>query len=105
MTSTGMDVDADDIAADAALVAAARRRVRRMLVADRGSGLLAGGSFLVAAAECVFRLVHHFVGTHALDELSVHAPYYALFVVGPIANVIEIARTSAKKPAPSPVTG
>ena len=53
MTSTGMGVDADAIAADAALVAAARRRVRRMLVADRGSGLLAGGSFLVAAAAWI----------------------------------------------------
>ena len=35
---------------------------------------------LVAAVEAVFRLLHW-----------VHAPYYALFVVGPTANFIEIA--------------
>jgi enediyne biosynthesis protein E5 len=35
---------------------------------------------LVAAVEAVFRLMQW-----------VHAPYYALFLVGPIANLIEIA--------------
>ncbi len=39
-------------------------------------------AFLVAAVECVFRLLQW-----------VHAPYYALFVVGPTANLIEIAVT------------
>jgi enediyne biosynthesis protein E5 len=34
---------------------------------------------LVAAAECVLRLAQ-----------NIHAPYYALFIVGPIANLIEI---------------
>jgi enediyne biosynthesis protein E5 len=42
----------------------------------RGQILVA---FLVAAAEAVFRLLEF-----------VHAPYYALFVVGPAANLIEI---------------
>jgi hypothetical protein len=29
----------------------------------------------------------------------VHAPYYALFIVGPTANLIEIALTKRKKAA------
>jgi Na+-translocating ferredoxin:NAD+ oxidoreductase RnfD subunit len=37
-------------------------------------------AFLVAAVEAMFRLMQF-----------VHAPYYALFVVGPTANLIEIA--------------
>jgi Na+-transporting NADH:ubiquinone oxidoreductase subunit NqrB len=37
-------------------------------------------AFLVAFAEAVFRLLQF-----------VHAPYYALFVVGPAANLVEIA--------------
>ena len=37
-------------------------------------------AFLVAAVEAVFRLLEF-----------VHSPYYALFVVGPAANLIEIA--------------
>jgi len=53
----------------------------------RGQVLVA---FLVAAAEAVFRLLQF-----------VHAPYYALFVVGPAANLIEIfqARRRARGPA------
>jgi hypothetical protein len=39
-------------------------------------------AFAVAAVEAVFRLMQF-----------VHAPYYALFVVGPTANLIEIALT------------
>ena len=39
-------------------------------------------AFLVAAVEAGFRLMEF-----------VHAPYYALFVVGPTANLIEIALT------------
>jgi Na+-translocating ferredoxin:NAD+ oxidoreductase RnfD subunit len=38
-------------------------------------------AFLVAAVEAVLRLLEF-----------VHAPYYALFLVGPTANLIEIAR-------------
>jgi Na+-translocating ferredoxin:NAD+ oxidoreductase RnfD subunit len=37
-------------------------------------------AFLVAAVEAMFRLMEF-----------VHAPYYALFVVGPVTNLIEIA--------------
>jgi Na+-translocating ferredoxin:NAD+ oxidoreductase RnfD subunit len=44
----------------------------------RGQVLVA---FLVAAAEAVLRLLEF-----------VHAPYYALFLVGPAANLVEIAR-------------
>ena len=39
-------------------------------------------AFLVAATEAVFRLMQW-----------VHAPYYALFIVGPVANLIELALT------------
>jgi enediyne biosynthesis protein E5 len=39
-------------------------------------------AFLVAVVEALFRLLQW-----------VHAPYYALFVVGPVANLIEIAAT------------
>lgn len=48
-------------------------------------------AFAIAAAECVLRVFH-----------NIHAPYYALFLVGPIANVIEIARTKKAAPAPRP---
>jgi hypothetical protein len=41
-------------------------------------------AFLVAAVEAALRLMQF-----------VHAPYYALFIVGPIANLIEIALTRA----------
>jgi hypothetical protein len=44
----------------------------------RGQVLVA---FLVAAAEAVLRLLEF-----------VHAPHYALFLVGPAANLVEIAR-------------
>ena len=42
-------------------------------------------AFLVAAVEAIFRLLEF-----------VHAPFYALFVVGPIANLIEIALTKRR---------
>lgn len=53
-------------------------------------------AFLVAAVEAVFRLME-----------AVHAPYYALFIVGPAANLVEIAlarraaRASAHRPVPA----
>jgi hypothetical protein len=50
-------------------------------------------AFCIAAVECVFRIAG-----------NVHAPYFALFIVGPIANLIEIAwlskREAARKIAP-----
>ena len=42
-------------------------------------------AFLVAAVEAIFRLLEF-----------VHAPFYALFVVGPIANLVEIALTNKR---------
>ena len=36
-------------------------------------------AFLIATAECILRLLG-----------NVHAPYYALFLVGPVANLLEI---------------
>ncbi len=43
-------------------------------------------AFLVAAAEAAMRLMQF-----------IHAPYYALFIVGPIANLIEIASDRKKR--------
>jgi Na+-transporting NADH:ubiquinone oxidoreductase subunit NqrB len=43
-------------------------------------------TFLIALVEAILRLFH-----------NVHAPYYALFIVGPIANLVEI-RWAARKP-------
>lgn len=48
----------------------------------------------VAAMECILRLMG-----------NVHAPYYALFLVGPAANMLEIWRThrqSTRPPSPHP---
>jgi Na+-translocating ferredoxin:NAD+ oxidoreductase RnfD subunit len=42
--------------------------------------------FFVALAESLMRLMQF-----------VHAPYYALFIVGPVANLIEIARDRRKR--------
>ena len=44
-------------------------------------------AFLVAVAEMVLRLAH-----------NIHAPYYALTIVGPAAMAIEIWRSSNKQP-------
>ena len=48
-------------------------------------------AFLIAALEAIFRLMQF-----------VHAPFYALFIVGPIANLIEIALTRRKAAPPRP---
>jgi Na+-transporting NADH:ubiquinone oxidoreductase subunit NqrB len=62
----------------------------------RGQILVA---FCVAAMECVLRLLHDMpfnvsdAGMRAfIQNLSIHAPYFALFIVGPIANVLDIWR-------------
>jgi enediyne biosynthesis protein E5 len=47
-------------------------------------------AFMVAAAEAGFRLLEF-----------VHAPYYALFVVGPTANLIEIVLAGKAAPTPA----
>ena len=48
-------------------------------------------AFCVALAECLFRLAG-----------NVHAPYFALFTVGPIANLIEIYYTKMRAPKTDP---
>ncbi len=53
----------------------------------RGQCLVA---FLVAAVEAGFRLLQF-----------VHAPYYALFIVGPTANLVEIAMDRRRRTAPA----
>ncbi len=50
----------------------------------RGQCLVA---FLVAVVEAVFRLLQF-----------VHAPYYSLFIVGPVANLVEIAMQRRRRP-------
>jgi Na+-transporting NADH:ubiquinone oxidoreductase subunit NqrB len=45
---------------------------------------------IIAALETVFRLMQF-----------VYAPFYALFIVGPIANLIEMAITNRKTPEPA----
>ena len=47
-------------------------------------------AFLVAFVEMALRLFE-----------NVHAPYYALSIVGPVANVIEIAITAKRTPTPA----
>ena len=44
----------------------------------------------VAGAECVLRLMG-----------NVHAPYFALFLVGPVANLIEIGLKSRRATPPA----
>ncbi len=44
-------------------------------------------AFLIAALEAIFRLMQF-----------VYAPFYALFILGPIANLIEIALTRRRAP-------
>jgi len=43
--------------------------------------------FLIAVVEMILRLTE-----------NIHAPYYALAIVGPIANAIEIGMTSKRRP-------
>jgi len=50
-------------------------------------------AFCISAAECLLRLAQ-----------VIHAPFFALFIVGPIAMLIEIWRTS-RKPAAAPPSG
>lgn len=51
-------------------------------------------AFLIATAECILRLIG--------GRWEIHAPYYALTLMGPSANLIEIAwQKWGKKPAPA----
>ena len=59
-------------------------------------------AFLVATMECILRLTGTFSNYHFF---AIHAPYYSLFIVGPIANLVEIwknSRTPVVSAAPSP---
>jgi hypothetical protein len=47
--------------------------------------------FLIALVECCLRLTGSF--------FAIHAPYYALFTVGPIANLVQMATEARKKRA------
>ena len=47
-------------------------------------------AFLVAVMEAILRLLQF-----------VHAPYYALFIVGPIANMVEITLARRRQAAPA----
>jgi hypothetical protein len=49
-------------------------------------------AFLIAFVEMLLRLTE-----------VIHAPYYALFIVGPIANFIDIRWLSGRKNAKIPV--
>lgn len=49
-------------------------------------------AFLIATMEFALRLTGSF--------FAIHAPYYALFIVGPIANLIEIWKTKSKSISP-----
>ena len=52
-------------------------------------------AFLIAVVEAILRLMQF-----------VHAPYYSLFLVGPAANLVEIALSRRKRfvPAPAPAS-
>ncbi|MGB2712576.1 MAG: hypothetical protein WBC51_00235 [Vicinamibacterales bacterium] len=52
-------------------------------------------AFLIAVVEAILRLMQF-----------VHAPYYSLFIVGPAANLVEIALSRRKRfvPAPAPAS-
>jgi len=56
-------------------------------------------AFLVAAAETALRFVHNVSWFGHSAYLDVHAAYYALFIVGPLAVLTEIYLTERKKAA------
>ena len=59
-------------------------------------------AFLVATCECIFRMYGMFASpaANSLGEIvASHAPYFALTLMGPSANLVEILRDKMKKPA------
>jgi enediyne biosynthesis protein E5 len=55
-------------------------------------------AFLIALMECILRLLPHFSATPAIIILASHAPYFALTIMGPTTNLIEIySQWKAKK--------
>lgn len=60
-------------------------------------------AFLVATVECVFRLLPTIAPSLVLSQrLGIHAPYYALTLMGPSANLIEILMQRGRKLSFSP---
>ena len=58
----------------------------------------------VAAMESLLRLSGNFIQTPGWENIAIHAPYYALFTVGPIGNLIDIWwRSRNAEQTPSPV--
>lgn len=54
-------------------------------------------AFVIAVVECVLRVLpYQFPNSALIQGIGIHAPYYALFLVGPIANLIEITSNSRK---------
>jgi Na+-translocating ferredoxin:NAD+ oxidoreductase RnfD subunit len=61
----------------------------------------------VATMEMILRTLAHFAGAFSGNEhlytfimnLGIHAPYFALFTVGPVANVLEIWKNKQKASA------
>lgn len=60
-------------------------------------------AFAIGVMEMVYRLSNALLPAD-LQRLSIHAPYYALFTVGPIANLIEIYCFPPKKTVPPPTS-
>jgi Na+-translocating ferredoxin:NAD+ oxidoreductase RnfD subunit len=57
-------------------------------------------AFLIAATECVLRLIPHWSATPMNVILASHAPYFALTIMGPVSNITEIIlQHRAKKEA------
>jgi enediyne biosynthesis protein E5 len=56
-------------------------------------------AFLIAMAESLFRFCHNVTIFGLPANLDTHAPYFALFVVGPLAVLTEIWLKERKKPA------
>jgi Na+-translocating ferredoxin:NAD+ oxidoreductase RnfD subunit len=53
--------------------------------------------FLIACVEMIFRVMENLPAqSPLLLNLEIHAPYYALCIVGPIAMVVDIWRNSRK---------
>jgi hypothetical protein len=52
----------------------------------------------VAAMECLIRLS----GDWRSNYFAIHAPYFALFTVGPIANLVEMGMKRRKGALPKP---
>ncbi len=80
---------------------------RTTVSSKRGQMVVA---FLVALAEAFFRIYPYIPAAYAggeaihtwvTDVVSIHAPYFALFFVGPAANLVELWAKKRSKPGPA----